>query len=150
MSSGTSKLACGRRSLSFTTMDDPKRLRYIMNHIFMPPKLPQANDDSAENDEALCVTAYRCAVQYVIHLPTEKLPSWRRIIRMLSSIRELYIAHNVDVFDTKTVKRLLRIMIPGGKSISDLRSPSIHLFSVDTFAALIRAQNAGIVFRKLE
>ncbi len=109
-------------------MNDPKSLTYIINHVFMPPKLPQANDDSAENDEALCTTAFRCAEEYVAHLPTEKLPAWRSVVSMLSRIRELYVAHNVNVFDAKTVKRLLKTMIPGGEYMLAFHTSDIHLF----------------------
>ena len=92
----------------------------------MPPKLPQASDDSAEHDEALCATALRCAEEYVAHLPTDKLPAWSSVVSMLSRIRKLH-AHNVNVFDAKTVKHLLRSMIPGGEYTLAFHTSDIHL-----------------------
>ncbi len=52
----------GLQTSSTTTMD---ALQYAMNHIFLPPKLPQEQEPNPQAcDLALCQLAYEAAVQF--------------------------------------------------------------------------------------
>ncbi len=50
-----------------TTMDNSV-LTYIVNHVFMPPVLPQEDDRDISNDAALCHAVLDCARRYQLHL----------------------------------------------------------------------------------
>jgi hypothetical protein len=64
-----------------------RELRYLIDHVFLPPKLPQKHDeDSAELQLAIAQFAYRSAVLYAQCLPLQEQPRWNPILRMLENI----------------------------------------------------------------
>lgn len=64
-----------------------RELRYLINHVFLPPELPQKYDeDSAELQLSLAQFAYKSAVLYVQCLPLQEQPRWNPILRMLENI----------------------------------------------------------------
>ncbi|KAL0569705.1 hypothetical protein V5O48_012255 [Marasmius crinis-equi] len=100
-----------------------KDLEYLINHVFLPPKLPQSDDSSVDNAHNLCSKVLEAAVAY-----------WQRgenrsVIRMLENLCSLY---NTDAF---TMEDLKQVML--GMGVGDFT----------TF--LVRAQNTGVIIRKL-
>ena len=68
-----------------TTMDrTTEELDYIINHVFVPPKLPQECDD--DRDVALCRMAYEAAVQFPEYLAECHRPQWGVVTRMLENL----------------------------------------------------------------
>lgn len=95
-------------------MGDTQRLQYLVNHVFMPPKVPQEDDYNAKNDGELCGTVLKCAEDYVRHLPAEKHFLWNRVARILRRLRDLHASN----FNSQTLKSLLSEMVSGGDSLS--------------------------------
>ena len=62
-------------------------LQYAMNHIFLPPKLPQEQEPDLEAcDIALCRLAYEAAVQFPQYLATYHQAHWAVVIKMLENL----------------------------------------------------------------
>ncbi|KAK0245418.1 hypothetical protein EDD85DRAFT_17035 [Armillaria nabsnona] len=109
-------------------MDDPV-LTYIVNHVFMPPALPQADDRNISQDAALCHAVLDCAHRYRSHLLNDvhKLRKWDAIIKMLQNFEETL----DDTLDSTKVYKQLSSMEIG-----------------DILVFYINGQNACVVFRK--
>ena len=94
-------------------MDDPV-LTYIVNHVFMPPALPQADDRDISHDAALCHAVLDCARRYRSHFLNDvhKLRKWDAIIKMLQNFEETL----DDTLDSTKVYKQLSSMEIGGTS----------------------------------
>jgi len=73
-------------------MDD---LIYIINHLFLPPKLPQKDDSSPANTRALLSLVTNSVVGFldVLHsqnIDTGVLRRWRTLHKMLGSMEVLH------------------------------------------------------------
>ena len=70
-------------------MDPAYGLQYIINHVFLPPKLPQSDDSAFKNDSSLTKECRAALKSFQVHLPTQE--QWRIVacIRMVSKIQEL-------------------------------------------------------------
>ncbi|KAK0232833.1 hypothetical protein IW262DRAFT_1443858 [Armillaria fumosa] len=108
---------------------DNAELTYIVNHVFMPPVLPQADDRDLSHDAALCHAVLDCAHRYRSHLLNDapKLRNWDVIIKMLQNFE----ATLSDTLGSAEVYRQLSSMVVG-----------------DTLVFHINGQNACVVFRK--
>ena len=61
-------------------------LDYIINHVFLPLKLPQKSDESADNYAALCRVIAQCSEQYRERVPDHEKPIWDPIVKMLNTL----------------------------------------------------------------
>jgi hypothetical protein len=69
---------------------DSTLLRSVIEHVFMPPKLPQ--EDPGEDKEqginvALCDNLIDAAQDFLRLLPPLQYPSWMRMIKMMEFVR---------------------------------------------------------------
>jgi len=69
---------------------DPTILRSVIEHVFMPPKLPQ--EDPGEDVEqgvnvALCNNLIDAAQDFLQILPLSQHPLWMRMIKMMEFVR---------------------------------------------------------------
>jgi hypothetical protein len=76
-------------------------LRYVLNHVFLPPKLPQQDDYDAENDAALCRFAYEASLEFATFLSQSQQRQWSIVIQMLKNMLESTRALEKDVLVTK-------------------------------------------------
>jgi len=67
---------------------DQSSLIYIINHVFLPLKLPQGNDHSLENDLALSQAVVDAALDYMYQLPSDKQLSWMSSVKMLRNLED--------------------------------------------------------------
>ncbi|KAF9474197.1 hypothetical protein BDN70DRAFT_334295 [Pholiota conissans] len=114
-----------------TSIED---LHYILNHVFLPPKLPQSNDNEMLNktgDLALCKLAYKAAASFPEHLPIQQRAQWATVIKMLKSL--------VDMVDADG----------GFTAQGELVEKILSLEEKDALALHIRAQNAGLIIRRV-
>lgn len=68
---------------------------YIINHVFLPPQLPQAGDQSMENDLALLDLVKRSAKVFAETMSSDAF-DWGPINRMLEDLRIVYSASALD------------------------------------------------------
>ncbi|PPQ73450.1 hypothetical protein CVT26_010200 [Gymnopilus dilepis] len=111
-----------------STDGEPSRqdVLYMLNHVFLPPKLPQADDSKLEHDIALCEFSYRASVDFQGLLPEDQQQQWSSIVRMLEMLLESTI-------------RLDR---------ATLQQDILNLDEGDVIALRIRAQNAALIIRR--
>lgn len=67
---------------------DQSGLEYIINHIFCPLKLPQANDHSLENDIALSQAVVDAAFAFNDQLPSSQQLLWTRSLKMFRNFKD--------------------------------------------------------------
>ncbi|KZP04846.1 hypothetical protein FIBSPDRAFT_1054420 [Athelia psychrophila] len=104
-------------------------LEYIANHAFFPPKLPQEDDYQICHEEALCSSVVNSALAYRKHIPADERDRWDRVTKMLQHLQA------TQEFASLYKESLI-------ESIAGMQTGDIR-------ALYIRAQNAGLVIRKL-
>jgi hypothetical protein len=74
-----------------TTDDlDSEVLRSVVEHVFMPPKLPQVGpDDETERktNVALCNSVLEAAQVFLRIIPSSEISLWMRMIKMMEFVR---------------------------------------------------------------
>ncbi|KAG1761304.1 hypothetical protein EDD22DRAFT_985840 [Suillus occidentalis] len=105
-------------------------LEYIINHVFLPLKLPQGSDQSLENDLALSQAIFDAAISFSDQLPSDKLLLWTSSLKML-----------------RNFKNSIRFNVMSSKEVE---SQINTIGTEDVLVYMIRAQNAAVVMRKLE
>ncbi|KIK36544.1 hypothetical protein CY34DRAFT_16314 [Suillus luteus UH-Slu-Lm8-n1] len=111
------------------TKDQPI-LEYIINHVFLPLKLPQGSDQSLENDIALSQAVFDAAISFSDQLSSDKLLLWTSSLKML-----------------RNLKNSIRFSVMSAKEVESQISA---MDNTDVLVYMIRAQNAAVVMRKLE
>ncbi|KAG2757812.1 hypothetical protein P692DRAFT_20789290 [Suillus brevipes Sb2] len=111
------------------TLDQPI-LEYIINHVFLPLKLPQGSDQSLENDLALSQAVIETALSFSEQLPSDKQLLWMSSLKMLQNLN---FSIRFSAMSAKEVESQISVMN-----------------NTDVLVYMIRAQNAAVVMRKLE
>jgi len=63
-------------------------IRYVLNHVFLPPKLPQEDDYDANHDVALCRLAYQASLEFDTFLSQPQQKKWSTVKQMLKNLLE--------------------------------------------------------------
>jgi hypothetical protein len=125
-------------------------LDYIVNHVFLPPRLPQEDDGNSKNDSILIEECKSALCLFQACLPVEERSQCDTPILMMSKMLESRDPSG-DMLPKK-VAILLETMKDGGKpkQISLLRLlglPFLFL-KLEMLSFHIRSQNAGLLVRK--
>ena len=91
-----------------------KELDYIINHVFLPPKLPHKDDSSIEKTNALIETMLAATNLLQDHLPDQEHSEWIPCIKMMRNMLEL--KDKAGKLIAKKVEIALREMSHGGKN----------------------------------
>lgn len=67
----------------------PEALDFMVNHIVLPPKLPQADDRNHDNELALIAFARDQAIAFQNDVSAESRPCWTGIVKMLTTWLEV-------------------------------------------------------------
>ncbi|KAG1894568.1 uncharacterized protein F5891DRAFT_1255076 [Suillus fuscotomentosus] len=110
--------------------EDQSSLEYIINHVFLPLKLPQGSDQSLENDLVLSEAVFDAAITFSDQLPSDKLRLWTNILKMLNNLKD---SIRSSVMSAEEVEH----------QINTMETENVLIY-------MIRAQNAAVVMRKLE
>jgi hypothetical protein len=86
-------------------------LEYLLNNIFLPPKLPQYDGQTEKNDDALCQFVWKTAREFQNALRSDEKVLWKPVQKMLEHLAVLM---EDGGFNTATVKDLLGQMRDGG------------------------------------
>lgn len=89
---------------------------YIVQHVIMPPKLPQGDNQGGENDLALATFVQDAGEEFRAQLKGADVEVWKPIQKMLGHFVELNHEHG---FNSATVKDILRNLGNGGASRSN-------------------------------
>ena len=87
------------------------QLYYVVNHVFLPPKLPQEDDLDATMEHALCLLVYDAAKLYVDFLPPYQHEKWHAIVDMLKNI---HLSHETEELSKGQINRSMATMQPKG------------------------------------
>ncbi|KAF8063995.1 hypothetical protein FPV67DRAFT_1608613 [Lyophyllum atratum] len=106
-------------------------LVYIVNHLFLPPRLPQSDDHAIERDLSICDVVINSAQAFEAISATSPVhPPWTPIIKMLTGLRAL---HMTPSLDKREVQKLM-----------------IEVQSGDNLIIPVMTQNACVIVRRLE
>ena len=78
--------------MSFPSLDnlDFDILRSVIEHVFMPPKLPQRGPDEEterKTNVALCDSLIEAAQDFLQIIPSSESPLWKHMIKMIQLAR---------------------------------------------------------------
>lgn len=78
-------------TMSVPSMDPPsyEELQYIIDHVFLPPKLPQAEDHRPSHDILLSRLAHEAAVDFGGLLSQEQQEAWSIVVGMLRRLAKI-------------------------------------------------------------
>ncbi|KAG8953382.1 hypothetical protein FRC03_011783 [Tulasnella sp. 419] len=117
-------MLCGYHSI----MGDHKHLLFAINHVFLPPQLPQAVDLNPQSEHTLCQHILTAAYEFGDALSHDEKYIWSRIPKLIEQFTD---AHQGLKLSEKDILHFTKAAQSG-----------------DVLAFLIRAQNAGLVIRK--
>lgn len=83
-------------------------LSYVIDHVFLPPKLPQADDFDVTKEHSLCSLVHGAAQEYTLFTADER---WNPIPKMLKLIHE---AHRSHVLSNDQIIASMAAMQSGG------------------------------------
>ena len=87
-------------------------LIYVINHVFLPPKLPQ-EDDSDDTKTITFIEQILAALRsFQAHVPEQERPEWIACVKMVGNTLEL--RDHFGGLDVEKLQRTLRKMISGG------------------------------------
>ncbi|MCJ1353709.1 MAG: hypothetical protein MMC33_003696 [Icmadophila ericetorum] len=109
---------------------DPTRLNYLIHHTFLPPKLPQQDDNDHLKDKLLLTHCSSALKYFQDLLPQHERPIWTPCVKMVDKLVNL--RGDSASFPTKQLGRELA-------SLSDKDVLTLHL----------RGQNAGLIVRRV-
>ena len=66
-----------------------KDLDYIINHVFLPPKLPQKDDSDARKSASLIDELLAALRSLQAHIPEQERSEWIPCIKMVGNMLEL-------------------------------------------------------------
>jgi Family of unknown function (DUF6606) len=100
---------------------------YIANHIFLPPKLPQSDDNQSDDHaQFLCITIHKYLKQYIAqHVSPHQSPRWNALLKMMENL-----FHPRSVSE-RQLQRSISEMKPGGLFDSHLMSMGVILNNSD-------------------
>lgn len=124
----------------------PDNLEFIINHVFLPPKLPQATETHTEtkNSTLLKLLQHVAETYYQNTTGSESL-QWTPIIQMLTTLCSL---ENGSSLPTELFRNAMVRMKTGGKYIYRPIYGIPTEFQIDILALHITAQNAGLILRQ--
>ena len=133
------------------TTNDPDSciLRSVIEHVSMPPKLPQEEPEGEMErniNVALCDNLIEAAQHFQQYLPYSQSPLWMRMIKMMELVR----CAATSPFEEAGLQRVLSDMDVGGTTIYPALISVFDsiIFKLDVFAMHIHAQNAALIVRK--
>ena len=89
-------------------------LEYLLNHIFLPIRLPQSDDHDIEKDLAICDQILDHALAFQEFLSPPQSTAWKSIFKMVRTLRKL---QSTSVLDVEELEFSMRDLIPGGMVI---------------------------------
>ncbi|KAI9510762.1 hypothetical protein F5148DRAFT_1274598 [Russula earlei] len=110
---------------------DSDTLRSVIEHVFMPPKLPQKDPGERierETNVALCNNLTEAAQKFFDILPLSERPLWTHMIKMIELARRAATVRFEEV---------------------DLQQALSNMDLGDVFSLHVRAQNAALIVRRL-
>jgi hypothetical protein len=87
---------------------------YIVNHVFLPPKLPQKDDYQSKHAQALCLTVHKSLKQFIALFCSESATTlhqravWHALLKMTEKLCA------AEPVSKNTLKRSISTMEPGG------------------------------------
>ena len=126
-----------------------RNLNYIVNHVFLPPQLPQKDDHDASKDAALIEKFVEALSLFKAYIPDHEFPEWSSCIKMANSMLELR-AHSGDLVPENVVTALREMNIRGINELALRMRQVLNIIYVDLdiLPLHIRAQNAGLIIRR--
>jgi hypothetical protein len=105
---------------------DRSGLEYIINHVFLPLKLPQGSDDSLTNDLVLAQAVIEAALAFSEKLPSDKHLLWMSSLKMLQNLKD---SIRFSAMSTKDVESQISAMDNTG-ALSSSRC-MLYVFSIN-------------------
>jgi hypothetical protein len=98
---------------------DMSHLQYMVEHVFLPPRLPQSHDAETEQKDGTLYKFVAHSSQLFLkalvdseHAPSRHdLQCWERLVNMLNIMASIHQEHQLSRED---IKSALRRMRPGG------------------------------------
>jgi hypothetical protein len=99
-----------------TDEPDSDILRSVIEHVFLPPRLPQAGpseETEHKTNVALCISLVEAAREFLQNVPFSQRPLWNHMIKMMELARRAAIAP----FEEADLQHVLSHMAVGGMFI---------------------------------
>ena len=105
-----------------------RNLEYIVNHVFLPPKLPRREDSSPEKVIDLTSAVLDALKGFVPTQPLSERPIWARMMRMIQNLQDS--ASHEDSMSPEKISNMLMTLVDGGRFIFTLTFRNLGLTSL--------------------
>ena len=95
-----------------------EELNYIVNHVFLPLRLPQKDDSNVRKDALLTEEVLAALRLLQAHIPTQERSEWIPCIKMVGNM--LQIRDHFGALVAEKVQITLKGMVDGGRSLHTL------------------------------
>ena len=95
-------------------MSHSHSLLYAVHHVFLPPLLPQSNDQTVKRDRFLCEHVRQSIVAYQRRLPDSQKSRWNPVLRMVDNLAS---SQAFDVLSPEIIESQISHMRAGGTVI---------------------------------
>ncbi len=104
-------------------------IEYIIRHVFLPPKLPQKDDEDVEKDTCLIEAVLAALISFrdkyaISEQQEERFVEWSACVKMLDNMLELRNQGGEELkLEADKLEEKLRGMIDGGKVETKILNP---------------------------
>ena len=105
-----------------------RNLEYIVNHVFLPPKLPRCEDSSREKSIDLTSAVLDALHCFESIQPLSETPIWARMMRMIQSLQDS--APDEGSMSPEKISNMLMTAVDGGRFIFTLKFLNPRLTSL--------------------
>jgi len=100
---------------------------YTLNHVFLPPKLPQEDDTKADRDVALCRFVYHASGEFTDFLSQPQQQQWSIVRKMLKTLLK-----TTQVLDKGVLVKNILCLGDGGQFFAKVFSVPRRLLIIPT------------------
>jgi hypothetical protein len=104
-----------------------RNLEYIVNHVFLPPKLPPREDSSREKSIDLTSAVLDALNGFESTQPLSERPIWARMMRMIQSLQDS--GSGKGSMSPEKINNMLMTLVDGGRFIFTLKAHNLRLTS---------------------
>jgi hypothetical protein len=134
-------------ALAVPSHDSDSILNMVVEHVFMPPNLPQQHPGEQieqKTNVALCDYLIEAAQDFLQNFLPSQSPSWTSMIRTMELVRSAAVAPFKEV----DLQCMFSDMTIGGTPLRPVITSFVLIFLSGVFTMHIRAQNAGLIVRR--
>ncbi|KUJ21678.1 uncharacterized protein LY89DRAFT_637548 [Mollisia scopiformis] len=123
-------------------------IQYLINHVFLPPRLPQEDDSKAQHESLLINITIDALSKFKVHVNNDQSDNITSVLQMMIVLKNIHPPHS-NIYEAEFLQALGDLPIKG-EYLSSINSTQVNCLIGGTIPLYVRAQNAGLLIRKID